>query len=261
MLSAYLLPGPSEAYYVPDFVTPEEEAYLLRKIEETPRQKWKTLGNRRCGVRPRLWGEVLQRSTLFRQEMPSFLSHYPDILGRLRATKAFECSPHQGPNHVILNEYMPGQGIMPHEDGPSYHPVVATLSLGSHAVFHYYRYKGDELSDKAFSSSTGKGRAIDPNPVLSVLLEPRSVIITTGALYTSHLHGIEEIGVDAFRGNNMTPLSSGNEAPIANSEIVRDPEMRSILQGGGELKRNPRYSLTCRDVEKVAGTRSLMSIH
>ena len=33
--------------------------------------------------------------------------------------------------------------VQPHEDGPSYHPVVATISLGSHTVFHYYRYKDE----------------------------------------------------------------------------------------------------------------------
>lgn len=28
----------------------------------------------------------------------------------------------------------------PHKDGPLYHPVVGTVSLGSHTVFHYYAY-------------------------------------------------------------------------------------------------------------------------
>ena len=75
----------------------------------------------------------------------------------------------------------------PHEDGPKYYPVVATISLGSHAVFHYYEYKAElETDDLAISHG---GRIIDMSPVLSVLLEPRSLIISSGTMYTSHLHG------------------------------------------------------------------------
>lgn len=80
------------------------------------------------------------------------------------------------PNHVLVNEYTPGQGIMvssvlspqahkdtcvaiscsngthpasstpsslppcqPHHDGPLYHPVVTTISLGSHTLLDFYR--------------------------------------------------------------------------------------------------------------------------
>lgn len=32
-------------------------------------------------------------------------------------------------NHVLVNEYQPGQGIMAHQDGPLYTPAVAILSL------------------------------------------------------------------------------------------------------------------------------------
>jgi len=73
----------------------------------------------------------------------------------------------------------------PHEDGPQYHPVVATISLGSHSVFHYYQYRQEYDG----SESTSLGKSINMTPVLSVLLEPRSLIISSGSMYTSHLHG------------------------------------------------------------------------
>lgn len=41
-------------------------------------------------------------------------------------------------NHVLVNEYLPGQGIMPHQDGPAYFPVVAIISLGSPAVMRFF---------------------------------------------------------------------------------------------------------------------------
>jgi alkylated DNA repair protein alkB family protein 6 len=34
------------------------------------------------------------------------------------------------PNHVLLNEYLSGQGISPHLDGDLFYPTIATVSLG-----------------------------------------------------------------------------------------------------------------------------------
>ena len=68
----------------------------------------------------------------------------------------------RSPNHVLVNEYTPGQGIMvnvlmkivcnwmlldhlllpwpqPHQDGPLYHPIVTTISLGSHTLLDFYK--------------------------------------------------------------------------------------------------------------------------
>ncbi|KIK98461.1 hypothetical protein PAXRUDRAFT_134204 [Paxillus rubicundulus Ve08.2h10] len=240
------------AYYIPDFITADEESYLLRKasIHESPKQKWKTLANRRL----QLWGgEILRKNILFREEMPRFLTPYPDIVGRLKGTKAFESSPHGEPNHIILNEYLAGQGIMPHEDGPSYYPVVATLSLGSHAVFHYYSYsKSEDGSMQVGSPRPSSGRTINPAPVLSVFLEPRSVIITTGDMYTSHLHGIDEVTDDNFMGNGRLRCQAGKEVMVSNWQAVRAEGMRDVLHFGGTLARKTRFSLTCRDVEKAA---------
>ena len=44
---------------------------------------------------------------------------------------------HKTPAHVLVNSYQPGQGILPHTDGPSYLPCVAILSLGAAAVFRF----------------------------------------------------------------------------------------------------------------------------
>jgi alkylated DNA repair protein alkB family protein 6 len=53
-----------------------------------------------------------------------------------------------------------------------------------------------------------KGRAIDPVPVLSLLLEPRSLIITSGELYASHLHGIDAISEDILVSQSAVRPSS-----------------------------------------------------
>src|ERR1700761_5010234 len=91
------------------------------------------------------------------------------------------------------DESLPATSGQPHEDGPSYYPTVATLSLGSHTVLHYYDYKSDTDS----TESTSKG-AIDQKPVASLLLEPRSLIITSSTFYKSRLHGIDAVVEDEF---------------------------------------------------------------
>lgn len=48
-------------------------------------------------------------------------------------------SPHLTANHCLINRYEPGEGIMPHEDGDVYYPMVATVSLNDAIVLDIYR--------------------------------------------------------------------------------------------------------------------------
>ena len=135
----------------------------------------------------------------------------------------FHTSPHGSPNHCLINEYLPGQGIHSHEDGEAYYPVVATVSLGSHIVL--------DIKPK-MNDSTG----VKPGDVQGwrVLQEPRSLLITTGELYTGCLHGISEVKID----ENL------DESNIANWDFLGD---RTPF-AGGQAVREPRVSLTLRDV-------------
>ncbi|KAJ7270626.1 hypothetical protein B0H12DRAFT_1093148 [Mycena haematopus] len=250
-LSSYRIPGHETCYYIPNFLTEEEEQYLIRKIGEYPQQRWKQLVNRRL----QLWGgELTSKNVLVAQPMPPFVEVYPDIIDRLKDIVFTPASsPHGKPNHIIMNEYLSGQGIMPHEDGPAYFPVVATISLGSHCVFHYYQYKADAEGEAG-------GRSIDTTPILSILLEPRSVVISEKALYSSHLHAIREIEEDTITAGNATtpPMLTDLGVPIANWDRVTGADAISVMSEGGVLKRATRYSLTCRDVERVAQLKTFM---
>ena len=77
-------------------------------------------------------------------------------------------SSDQPPNHVLLNEYLPGQGILPHTDGPTYASRTATISLMSSVVLEFTRRLA---SNEIGSSDTSEG-----NPI-QVLLEPGSMIV------------------------------------------------------------------------------------
>jgi alkylated DNA repair protein alkB family protein 6 len=133
-------------------------------------------------------------------------------------------SPHKRPNHVLINEYPPGVGIMPHKDGNAYHPVVCTVSLGASLCLNIYKSKDDG--------------ALDPEPVWRILQEPRSLLITTGDLYTEYLHGIADITQDV-------DLS---ETTVANWSLLRS----SADFAQGRNIRATRTSLTYRDVMKVS---------
>ena len=111
-------------------------------------------------------------------------------------------------------------------------------------MFHYYRYRQDDGS-LISSSPHGRGRAIDNSPAVSVLLEPRSLVITTGSLYTSHLNGIDDLTEDVL----PAPI---NGPRIANADLLGGSQARDFVFNGGVLQRKTRYSLTCRDVERVA---------
>lgn len=112
-------------------------------------------------------------------------------------------------------------------------------------------------------------RAREPNPVFSVLQEPRSLLITTGRVYKSYLHGIAEREVD----------TASQLAHVANGSLLVDPHLRATVEkakakselvaakseenGKAEdagLPRSTRLSLTFRDVEKVSkGVAAMMA--
>ena len=139
--------------------------------------------------------------------------------------RLFSESPHKAPNHVLVNEYKPGQGIFPHEDGDAYHPIVATVSLASTLVLDIHEKKGPEKTDG------------DGAPKWRILQEPRSLLITTGGLYRDYLHGIAEVEVD----ENLAQVGICNWDLLGNSTLFEC----------GTNKRTTRISLTFRDVLKV----------
>ena len=126
----------------------------------------------------------------------------------------------------MINEYLPGQGIHAHEDGDAYHPVVATVSLGSHIVLGI-KPKVDDTTGENMGRAQG----------WKVLQEPRSLLITTGKLYTDCLHGIREVMIDENLGQDT----------IANWDLLGD---RTPFVGG-QAARERRISLTFRDVIRV----------
>ncbi|XP_790566.4 alpha-ketoglutarate-dependent dioxygenase alkB homolog 6 [Strongylocentrotus purpuratus] len=179
--------APDVAYYIPDFVTEQEGKYLLNQVYAAPKPKWTHLSNRRL----QNWGGLPHPKGMIAEGLPKWLDVYAKKIARLGVF-----GDHI-PNHVLVNEYQPGQGIMPHEDGPLFHPVVTTISLGSHTFLDFYKRREENDADSQPSLEEATSNKQDLNePFLSLLLEPYSLLILQDSMYTGHLHGIAERTAD-----------------------------------------------------------------
>ena len=78
-------------------------------------------------------GGMVHKKGLVPAPMPSWCT---PLLARLASEGVYGG---QLPNHVLVNAYQPGEGILPHEDGPLYYPAVAILSLAAPAVVRFVR--------------------------------------------------------------------------------------------------------------------------
>ena len=167
--------------------------------------------------------------------LPEWLTDSPPILKRFEKLGLFNDTPHKAPNHVLINEYQPEQGIMPHEDGGAYAPVVATVSLGANIVLDIY--EKEQATENRSSRSDGRV------PKWRIFQEPRSLLVTTGSMYTDYMHGIAEKEVD----EDISPFVPETRKGVVNWDQLGDQEAVS----DGRSMRGTRVSLTYRDVLKV----------
>jgi len=204
---------PDTAYYIPEFINKDEEDLLLSQIGKTPGPKWTQLSNRRL----QNWGGIPHPKGMIAEKIPDWLQKSVIKVNHLGVFDE------KLANHVLLNEYLPGQGILPHLDGPMFYPTIATLSLGSHCVEHFYSQveEEEEASFKQFQDRI----------VASLLVEPRSLLILKDDMYHKYLHGIEEITKDSLTED------------IVN---VKPSEVDSVKA------RSTRVSLTIRHVPKTS---------
>lgn len=89
-------------------------------------------------------------------------------------------------------------------------------------------------------------RTIAASPLAHLLLLPRSLLILSSSLYSSHLHGIraqtkDEVSIDGENGDK-----------VANGDLIGQAEVVDKLRGGSWTgHREVRTSLTFRTAEKV----------
>ncbi|VDK28875.1 unnamed protein product [Gongylonema pulchrum] len=166
--------APPTVRYIPNFITGEEEESLLTQIYGAPKPKWQNLLNRRL----QNWGGIVGKKALVPDgNIPQWLTYVIDKLMSLGDS----FPPENRPNHVLVNEYIPGQGIMAHTDGPAFYPMVATISLGGDILLDYYK----PLDPK-------KKKTVEERYMGSMLLQRRSLILFSDEAYTKCLHEIAD---------------------------------------------------------------------
>lgn len=134
-------------------------------------------------------------------------------------------------NHVLVNEYLPGQGIMPHFDGPLFYPTISTISCGSHTVIEFQTNEEDE----EVSSNNNTFSQCHKMTKFNVLVERRSLLILKDDLYSHYRHSISNIDAD-----------------IVNDEIKNLSQCGESRFVGERLMREKRVSLTIRHVPKTS---------
>lgn len=152
-----------ELWVIPDYITPDLESSLLNNALAS------TIFIPLRGRNVQMYGGIVSASGL---SEPSALPQWLEIFAkRLFDEHIFPLKP----NHVLVNEYLPGDGIMPHTDGPAYYPIVSTLSLGSASLLHFWNQRV---------------------PDFCLNLPQRSLVIFIGELYYERLHSIEMVPID-----------------------------------------------------------------
>ncbi|KAL4709688.1 hypothetical protein ACJJTC_007419 [Scirpophaga incertulas] len=202
----------SSAFYVPEYVSNEEESNIMSSVYAAPKPKWTQLSNRRL----QNWGGIPHVKGMIAETIPPWLEAY------LKQIHSLGLMNGKQPNHVLVNEYLPGQGIMPHLDGSLFYPTITTISLGSHTILKFFEPNMEE--DKKSMSH-----------VFSLLLEPRSLLVLQDKLFHYYLHGIQDIKKDVL------------DQSIANLSMC---SKKYVL--GKTLERNTRISLTIRHVPRTS---------
>lgn len=109
----------------------------------------------------------------------------------------------QPPNHVLLNDYQPSQGILPHTDGPHYASRTATFSLNSPVVLEFTpRLSPDQigvikspttataLPVLTPSNNESASSIVLSSSTRSILLHADSLIVFEDQAYLDYCHGI-----------------------------------------------------------------------
>uniref|UniRef100_A0A6B2LFU1 Fe2OG dioxygenase domain-containing protein n=1 Tax=Arcella intermedia TaxID=1963864 RepID=A0A6B2LFU1_9EUKA len=153
--------------YVPNYITKQEQAFLMDKIYSDS-TAWHQLKKRRL----QNWGGNPKAGGMVQEPLPEWLT----LVSKRLFSSSFFPSP---PNHGLINEYDGNEGIMPHKDGPIYYPKVAIITLNGSAMLSFRKTLQDEIESE-------------------VLLEPCSLIIFQEEAYENYFHGIADTFVDTI---------------------------------------------------------------
>ncbi|MBP7148417.1 MAG: alpha-ketoglutarate-dependent dioxygenase AlkB [Acidobacteria bacterium] len=161
--------------YRADYLLPEQERELLARIDAEP---WRSDWQRRT----QHYGTSYP-SREARRRPPVVLGAIPSWLAWLGERLAADGLVERVPENVVVNEYLPGQGIAPHKDLADFGPTVVSVSLGAPVVMRLAHESGA--------------------PAHELLLAPRSALAIGGEARAAWLHGIARRKSDRWQGRGL----------------------------------------------------------
>ncbi|NJI72297.1 alpha-ketoglutarate-dependent dioxygenase AlkB [Sphingobacterium kitahiroshimense] len=160
--------------YIPNFITRSEERNLLCSING---ETWLNDLKRRVqhyGYKYDYRARALNYS-MYLGGLPKWATPFTS---RIYAEKFIK----EIPDQLIVNEYIPGQGIANHVDcQPCFGETIFSMSLGSTCLMDFVNVSSKEVK--------------------SLLLEPRSLLVMSDEARYDWSHGIAARKTDEFKGS------------------------------------------------------------
>ena len=182
------IPGLS---YVPDYITEEAQTWLLAKVDNGP---W--LNDLKRRVQHYGFKYDYRKRKV---DMSMHVGQLPDWLERLSQKLHRDGYMPEIADQVIVNEYLPGQGISAHIDcEPCFKDTIVSMSLASSCVMFF----------------TNK---LDQTIKIPVLLEPRSIVVLTGQARYEWMHSITARRYDEWEG---IPLKRGRRVSLTFRKVI-----------------------------------------
>jgi alkylated DNA repair dioxygenase AlkB len=155
--------------YLPNHISTESERNLIAAIDA---ESWNTAWQRRR----QLYGADYGKSEGAPRPIPAW--------GQELATQLLAEGITPRPfDQMLVNEYLPGQGISMHRDYQTFDDTVVSLSLLSTCVMDFRQVESGEQE--------------------SMLLEPRSLLILSGESRHQWQHGIASRKNDTWQGRKL----------------------------------------------------------
>lgn len=204
--------GPAASFLIENFLSVAEEEQLVAYIQSFEAFQWVQLKRRRLIQFEERQGEHLRQLPIT-ATLQSIIDRCSQAGVQFIQSESETGSSRA--NHILINEYKPGEGICSHQDGPAFVPTVAVLSLCSSLVLRFV-----------------PSVARDAPTAFAVLLPPRSLFVFSADLYTRFWHCIDEVETD-----NLSEFPSHRLALPKHAELPADDSL---------LQRQYRLSLTIR---------------
>ena len=194
-------------YYSPGFLDDDEQHDAVKHIDAN---QWrKDLGRRvqHYGWRYDYRSRTIT-SDMYLGPLPGWITKIAECL--CNETELFDRIPDQ----VIVNEYIPGQGIALHADKDCFGATVATISLGDDWEMKFRPVKGSSDEDK------------------SIMLQRGSALILTDDARFQWMHGIDKRKIERDKLNQRRrqrrvrippPMMVSSARNIERSSFVEPP--------------------------------------